>query len=129
MFNRINYKYFIRQLLVSAVLLCNLFSQFQIAWSQDIKPKAVVIGLNITSTPEISEQILLQSLRDKLEYNFDLGSQSEFEKSFSEKTLSNNNSVCTGLKCLLDVHEDYPSINLFLLNSSKKEKRITLAMV
>ncbi len=80
MFNRINYKDFIRQLLVSAVLLFNLFSQFQIAWSQDIKPKAVVIGLNITSTPEVSEQILLQTLRDKLVNNFDLSSQSVFEK-------------------------------------------------
>ncbi len=129
MFNRINYKYFIRQLIVSTVLLCNLFSQFQIAWSQDIKPKAVVIGLNTTSTPVVSEQILLQTLRDKLVNNFDLSSQSAFERSIRKKSLSDGYTECRLLKCILDVHDNFPRTNLFLLKTSKNEKRITLLMI
>ena len=99
------------------------------AWSQYIKPKAVVIGLNTTSTPEVSEQILLQLLRDKLVNNFDLSSQSAFEKSIRKKSLSDGNNECRVFKCILDVHDNFPRTNLFLLKSSKNEKRITLVMI
>ena len=92
-------------------------------------PKAVLIGLNTTSTPEVSEQILLKLLRDKLEYYFNLSLQSAFEKSLRKKSLSNDDSECMELKCILDVHRNFPRINLFLLKSSKNEKRISLAMV
>ena len=126
MFKRINYKYIIRPLLISAVLLCNLFSQLQIAWSQYTKPKAVVIGLNTTSTPEVSEQILLQTLRDKLVNNFDLSLQSAFEKSIRKKSLSDGYTECRVLKCILDVHDNFPRTNLFLLKTTKNEKRNTL---
>ena len=116
-------------LLLSAVLLCNLFLQLQIAWSQHIKPKAVVIGLNTTSTPEVSEQILLHVLRDKLVNNFDLSSQSAFEKAIRKKSLSDGYTNCRALKCILDVHDNFTRTNLFLLKSSKNKKRITLLMI
>ena len=101
----------------------------QFAWSQQTIPRAIVMGLNSTSTPEVSEQILLQILRDKLEYKFDLGSQSAFEKSLRKKSLGDFDTKCRELKCLLDVHKNFPRTNLFLLKSSKNEKRMTLAMV
>ena len=129
MFNRINYKYFISLLLVNAVFLSNLFSQLQMAWSQDIKPKAVVIGLNTTSTPEVSEQILLQTLRDKLVNNFDLSSQSAFEKSLGEKSKLDSDPECIQFKCILEVHADFPQTHLFILNIPKNEKRLTLVMI
>ena len=88
-----------------------------------------MIGLNSESAPEISEQILLQILRDKLVKNFDLNSQSAFEKSIRKKTLSDGYTECRLLKCILDVHNNFPRTNLFLLKSSKNEKRITLVMI
>ena len=84
MFNRIICKYSISPLLVTAVYLCIYCSEIQPAWSQQVRPRAVVLGLNTTSTPEVSEQILLEKLRKKLEYTFDLSSQSAFEKSLGE---------------------------------------------
>ena len=101
----------------------------QFAWSQQTMPKAVVVGLNNTSIPEVSEQILLQYLRDKLEDYFNLSLQSVFEKSLGIKSLSDDDTKCMELKCILDVHRNFPRTNLFLLKSSKNEKRITLAMV
>ena len=99
------------------------------ACSQHIKPIAVVIGLNTTSTPEVSEQILLHVLRDKLENNFDLSSQNAFEKSIRKKSLSDGYNNCRALKCILNVHDNFPRTNLFLLKISKNEKRITLLMI
>ena len=87
------------------------------------------MGLNTTSTPEISEQILLEKLREKLEYNFDLSSQSAFEKSLGEKSKSDGDPECKQLKCLLEVHDDFPLTHLFILNIPKNEKRLTLAMI
>ena len=101
----------------------------QLAWSQHTKPRAVVMRLNTASPPEVSEQILLYSLREKLENNFDLSSQSSFEKSLRKKSLAHGETECKKLKCLLDVHESFPQTNLFLLKSPKNQKRITLAMI
>ena len=67
-FNRIICKYSISPLLVTAVYLCNFCLLIQPAWSQQVRPRAVVIGLNNTSTPDVSEQILLQKFREKLAY-------------------------------------------------------------
>ena len=90
---------------------------------------AVVMGLNTTSTPDVSEQILLEKLREKLEYTFDLSSQSAFEKSLGEKSKSVGNPECIQLKCLLEVHSDFPQTHLFILNIPKNEKRLTLTMI
>ena len=111
------------------VYLCIFLSQIQLAWSQHTKPRAIVIGLNTTSAPEISEQILLQILREKLEHNFDLSSQSAFEKSIRNKSLSDSDTECRELKCILDIHGNFPRTYLFVLKSPKNEKRITLAMI
>jgi len=92
-------------------------------------PKAVVMALNTTSAPEVSEQILLHKMRKILEYNFDLSSQSDFEKSLGKKSLSYDDPECKQLKCLLEVHGDFPQTSLFLLISPKNEKRLTLAMI
>ena len=87
------------------------------------------MGLNTTSTPDVSEQILLQKFREKLEYTFDLSSQSAFEKSLGEKSKSDGNPECIQLKCLLEVHADFPQTHLFILNIPKNEKRFTLTMI
>ena len=87
------------------------------------------MGLNTTSTPEVSEQILLQKFREKLAYTFDLSSQSAFEKSLGEKSNSDSDPECIQLKCVLEVHADFPQTHLFLLNIPKNEKRLTLVMI
>ena len=87
------------------------------------------MGFNTTSTPEVSEQILLNKLREKLEYTFDLSSQSAFEKSLGEKLKSDGNPECIQLKCVLEVHADFPQTHLFILNIPKNKKRLTLAMI
>ena len=129
MFNRIICKYSISPLLVNAISLCIYFSQIQPAWSQQARPSAVLIGLNTTSTPEVSEQILLQKFREKLAYTFDLSSQSAFEKSLGEKSKSDSDPKCIQLKCVLEVHADFPQTHLFILNIPKNEKRLTLVMI
>ena len=129
MFNRINYKISIYLLSFSAVYLCFFSSEIQLAWSQQTNPKAVLMGLYATSTPEVSEQILLQILRDKLKYNFNLDSQSSFEKSLRIKSFSDGENECIKIECILDVHRNFPKTNLFLLKNSKNEKRISLVMV
>ena len=129
MFNRINYKISTYLLSFSTVYLCFFSSEIQLAWSQQTNPKAVVMGLYATSTPEVSEQILLQILRDKLKYNFNLDSQSAFEKSLRNKSFSDGENECIKIECILDVHRNFPKTNLFLLKNSKNEKRISLVMV
>ena len=127
--NKINYKNSIYTLIFIVFFLCFFPSQKKLAWSQQTMPKAVVIGLNTTSSPEVSEQILLQTLRDKLENNFNLSFQSAFEKSLRKKNFSDDDNECIKLKCILDVHKNFPRTNLFLLKSSKNKNRITLVMV
>ena len=90
---------------------------------------AVVMGLYSTSTPEVSEQILLQKFREKLAYTFDLSSQSAFEKSLGKISKPGGDLECRQLKCVLDVHENFPQTHLFILNIPKNEKRLTLAMI
>ena len=87
------------------------------------------MGLNTTSIPEVSEQILLEKLREKLEYTFDLSSQSAFEKSLGEKSKSDVNPECKQHKCILEVHSDFPQTYLFILKIPKNEKRLTQAMI
>ena len=128
MLNRINCKNFISKLLIIAFLCFIFLLKIQLAWSQNNKPRAIVIGLNSSSSPEISEQILLQILREKLENNFDLSSQSDFEKLLRKKSLSYADHKCRKLKCVLDVHANFPRTYLFLLKSPKSGNRITLEM-
>ena len=87
------------------------------------------MGLNTTSTPEVSEQILLHKFREKLRYTFDLSSKSAFEKSLGEKSKSDSDPECIQLKCVLEVHADFPQTHLFILNIPKNEKRLTLVMI
>ena len=87
------------------------------------------MGLNTTSTPEVSEQILLQKFREKLAYTFDLSSQSAFEKSLGKKLKSDGDTECIQLKCVLKAHADFPQTHLFILSIPKNEKRLTLVMI
>ena len=129
MLKRIYFKKSIYPIIFSTFYLCFFHSQIKLAWSQQKIPKAVVMGLNTSSAPAVSEQILLQILREKLENNFNLSSQSAFEKSFRKKYLLEGENACMKLKCILDVHRNFPQTNLFLLKSQKNKKIITLVMV
>ena len=129
MLKRINCKYSISPLLITVVFFFIFLLRIQLAWSQINKPKAVVIGLNAASAPDISEQILLHILSENLENNFDLSSQSEFEKSLRKKLFSENDNKCRKIKCVLDVHSNFPQTYLFLLESPESKKRISLVMI
>ncbi len=129
MLKRINCKYSINPLLITVVFFFIFLLRIQLAWSQINKPKAVVIGLNSESAPEISEQILLHILSENLENNFDLSSQSEFEKSLRKKLFSENDNKCRKIKCVLDVHSNFPQTYLFLLKSPESKNRISLVMI
>ncbi len=128
MFKRIIGKDSIGSLLVTSFYLCIYCSQIQLAWPQQTRPRAVVMGINTSSAPEVSEQILLQKLREKLEYSFDLSSQIAFEKSLGKKSPSKDDPECKQIKCVLEVHADFPQTHLFMLNVPKNEKRFTLLM-
>ena len=101
----------------------------QPAWSQQARPMAIVTGFYAASTPDVSEQILLEKLRKKLEYSFDLSSQSAFEKTLGEKSKSDVNPKCIQLRCIFEVHADFPQTYLFILKIPKNGKRLTLAMI
>ncbi|HIN00115.1 MAG TPA: hypothetical protein EYM61_02900, partial [Deltaproteobacteria bacterium] len=68
----------------SVLIVLFFFSLPSRVWSQEYKPRAVVMGLNTSSTPEFSEQILLHNLRKELARTYDFSDQSSFEQALQK---------------------------------------------
>ena len=87
------------------------------------------MGLNTSSSPDFSEQILLHELKYELASNFDLGKQRAFEKALQKLKNSTEKNHCLQLKCVLKVHADFPQTSLFLLKSRPENQRLTLILI
>jgi len=87
------------------------------------------MGLNTSPSPNFSEQILLHKLRYVLADSFDLSKQIAFEKALKKLELSTEENYCLQLKCMLDVHSDFPQTSLFLLKSQPDNQRLTLILI
>jgi len=113
----------------TVLALCIFFLQTHSAWPRDILPRAVVMGLNTSPTPELSEQILLHNLRKELAWTFDFSDQSSFEQALQKLRQSTNKQSCLQLKCILKILKNFPQTSLFLLKSIPSETRITLVLI
>ena len=113
----------------TVLALCIFFLQTHSAWSRDILPHAVVMGLNTSPTPELSEQILLHNLRKELAWTFDFSDQSSFEQALQKLRQSTNKQSCLQLKCILKILKNFPQTSLFLLKSIPSETRLTLVLI
>ncbi len=128
-FNLISTKHTLRQLLVSTICMWILCAQSKPVWSQEAKPKAVVMRMFSASTPVLSEQILLQKLRGELALNYDLSEQKAFEQSLRKLTDATGDLNCRQLKCMLEVHQSFPDTSLFMLTVRPNDDRLSLAMI
>jgi len=113
----------------TVLALCIFFLQTHSAWPRDILPHAVVMGLNTSPTPELSEQILLHNLRKELAWTFDFSDQSSFEQALQKLRQSTNKQSCLQLKCILKILKNFPQTSLFLLKSIPRETRLTLVLI
>ena len=113
----------------SALIVLFFFSLPSRVWSQEYKPRAVVMGLNMSPTPEFSEQILLHNLREELARTYDFSDQSSFEQVLQKIRQSTNKQSCLHLKCILKILKIFPQTSLFLLKSIPKETRLTLVLI
>ena len=113
----------------SALIVLFFFLLPSRVWSQEYKPRAVVMGLNMSPTPEFSEQILLHNLRKELARTYDFSDQSSFEQVLQKMRQSTNKQSCLHLKCILNVLKIFPQTSLFLLKSIPKETRLTLVLI
>jgi len=113
----------------TVLALCIFFLQTHSAWPRDILPRAVVMGLNTSPTPELSEQILLHNLRKELAWTFDFSDQSSFEQALQKLRQSTNKQSCLQLKCILKILKNFPQTSLFLLKSIPRETRLTLVLI
>lgn len=113
----------------SALIVLFFFSLPSRVWSQEYKPRAVVMGLNMSPTPEFSEQILLHNLRKELARTYDFSDQSSFEQVLQKIRQSTNKQSCLHLKCILKILKIFPQTSLFLLKSIPKETRLTLVLI
>ena len=113
----------------TVLALCIFFLQTHSAWPRDILPRAVVMGLNTSPTPELSEQILLHNLRKELAWTFDFSDQSSFERALQKLRQSTNKQSCLQLKCILKILKNFPQTSLFLLKSIPSETRLTLVLI
>ena len=113
----------------SALIVLFFFSLPSRVWSQEYKPRAVVMGLNMSPTPEFSEQILLHNLRKELARTYDFSDQSSFEQVLQKMRQSTNKQSCLHLKCILKILKIFPQTSLFLLKSIPKETRLTLVLI
>ena len=113
----------------TVLALCIFFLQTHSAWPRDILPRAVVMGLNTSPTPELSEQILLHNLRKELAWTFDFSDQSSFEQALQKLRQSTNKQSCLQLKCILKILKNFPQTSLFLLKSIPSETRLTLVLI
>ncbi|MBC8258216.1 MAG: hypothetical protein H8E38_04300 [SAR324 cluster bacterium] len=116
-------------LIFSALAICIFFLQAHSAPASENRPNAVVLSLNTVSTPEITEQILLHKLRNKLSKSYNLKLQPAFEKALNKLTQSANSSTCQQLKCILRILNSFPEISLFLLKIPQNGKRLSLVMI
>ena len=113
----------------TVLALCIFFLQTHSAWPRDILPHAVVMGLNTSPTPELSEQILLHNLRKELAWTYDFSDQSSFEQALQKLRQSTNKQSCLQLKCILKILKNFPQTSLFLLKSIPRETRLTLVLI
>ena len=87
------------------------------------------MGLNMSPTPEFSEQILLHNLRKELARTYDISDQSSFEQALQKLRQSTNKHSCLHLKCILKILKIFPQTSLFLLKSIPRETRLTLVLI
>ena len=113
----------------SALIVLFFFSLPSRVWSQEYKPRAVVMGLNMSPTPEFSEQILLHNLRKELARTYDFSDQSSFEQALQKLRQSTNKQSCLHLKCILKILKIFPQTSMFLLKSIPRETRLTLVLI
>jgi hypothetical protein len=113
----------------SILIVLFFFSLTSQVLSQEYKPRAVVMGLNTSTSPDISEQILLHKLKYELADSFDLSKQNAFEKAMQMLESSAEKNYCLQLKCMLEVHAAFPQTSLFLLKSQPENQRLTLILI
>lgn len=118
-----------RALPVFGLCLLIFWSQIQPVSSEETKPRAVLMVLISESTPELSEQILLQNLREELSLTYDFSAQGSFEQLLQKKVLSSGELNCGQLKCILEVHQGFPKTSLFLFKSRPNEESLTMVMI
>ena len=106
-----------------------IFLQTHPVLSKGNQPHAVVIGLNDKYIPDISEQILLQKLRNKLGKTYDFSYQSSYEQALQKLRLSTKKESCLHLKCVLKTLKRFPQTSLFLLKNLTKETGFSLVMI
>ena len=116
-------------LIFSILIVLYFFSLTTSVLSQEYKPRAVVMGLNTSTSPDFSEQILLHKLKYELAGSFDLSQQSAFEKALQKLESSAEKNYCLQLKCMLEVHAAFPQTSLFLLKSQPENQRLTLILI
>ena len=118
------------QLFIVSELTVSIFClQAPSAWPQEPKPRAVVMGQSSSSIADISEQILLQKLRNELAQIYDFSAQPAFEQALLKLEQISGEISCQQFKCMLEVQQSFPQTILFLLKSQPEEKRLTLVMV
>jgi hypothetical protein len=113
----------------SILIVLFFFSLTTSVLSQEYKPRAVVMGLNTSTSPDFSEQILLHKLKYELAGSFDLSKQRAFEKALQKLENTAENNYCLQLKCMLEVHAAFPKTSLFLLKSQPEDQRLTLILI
>jgi len=104
----------------SVLIVLFFFSLPSRVWSQEYKPRAVVMGLNTSPTPELSEQILLHNLRKELAWTFDFSDQSSFEQALQKLRQSTNKQSCLQLKCILKILKNFPADKLVFVEKYTK---------
>ena len=116
-------------LIFSILIVLYFFSLTTSVLSQEYKPRAVVMGLNTSNSPDFSEQILLHKLKYELAGSFDLSKQRVFEKTLQKLKSTAEKNHCLQLKCMLEVHAAFPQTSLFLLKSQPDNQRLTLILI
>ena len=114
---------------VSVLAVCIFCLQTHSAWPQESRPRAVIMGQSSSYTVNISEQILLQKLRDELAQTYDLSAQPAFEQALLKLEQISGELSCQQLKCMLELKQNFPQTSLFLLKIQPEEKRLTLIMI
>ena len=122
-------KFPIQLFIVSGLTVFIFCLQVHSAWPKEPKPRAVVMGQSSGTTADISEQILLQKLRNELAQTYDFSAQPAFEQALLKLEQISGEISCQQLKCMLEVQQSFPQTILFLLKSQPEEKRLTLVMV
>ena len=122
-------KFPIQLFIVSGLTVFIFCLQVHSAWPKEPKPRAVVMGQSSGTTADISEQILLQKLRNELAQTYDFSAQSAFEQTLLKLEQKSGKLSCLQLKCMLEVQQSFPQTSLFLLKNQPNGERLTLVMV